>query len=588
MLGGEHLGVDNESGTGLDALRNALAREAAGLDQMGERIHPRWTAAREDVQRHPAPQITRGEFGRICARHEMDDAESNTLANHLHDLGHIVHYGDDEGLKDVVVLQPDWLTKAISYVLEDTPTRQAGGVLDHARLREIWRERDGRAYPSEYHPYFLRLMEKFDVSYRLEDQPSSLIPQLVTNERPPLPWRSSDPPPEGVRKLALICTMNQEPPGLIAWLTVRNNRFAKGIHWRRGVLLAHEPYGSEALFEMLDASRLSLTVRAPSPDHFFAILRDSLEYLIERRWPGLTYDYVVPCPTVHDDGRRCEGEFEFRFLTRYRERGRDTMECRNCMEYQSIAELLTGFPPADVSLKRVLDEVNAQSQRVRADIGQLAGSLDNRLDQIKGIAATGANQMRAVLRAVGAEIQDCPRLFTLATAGRGRLHPGRLFSTRLRLTLWCEHPGAEHAWPEATYEVSEPRVWLQAAAPYALLVVRTLRVIVPVAGAVPGLVMQEDDVKAIQAHIDVTKAVVAALPDVETGYAESPGESGQLTTAEGRGLRALRALLVDQEGAMFGTFGGLRRALTPAGDWVWVCPRHYGDYDPGLPVLPAG
>ena len=41
------------------------------------------------------------------------------------------------GLKDIVVLNPEWLTKAISYVFEDKPTRESGGVLRHARLRRF-------------------------------------------------------------------------------------------------------------------------------------------------------------------------------------------------------------------------------------------------------------------------------------------------------------------------------------------------------------------------------------------------------------------------------------------------------------------
>jgi hypothetical protein len=51
----------------------------------------------------------------------------------MHDLGLIIYYSDDEGLRDIVVLNPEWLTNAISHVLEDDATRQAEGILDHAR-----------------------------------------------------------------------------------------------------------------------------------------------------------------------------------------------------------------------------------------------------------------------------------------------------------------------------------------------------------------------------------------------------------------------------------------------------------------------
>ena len=73
--------------------------------------------------------------------HQCSDEESSTLAALMHDLGQIIYYGDDEGLQDFVVLNPEWLTTAISYVLRDDPTRQAGGILDHARLRDIWQDR---------------------------------------------------------------------------------------------------------------------------------------------------------------------------------------------------------------------------------------------------------------------------------------------------------------------------------------------------------------------------------------------------------------------------------------------------------------
>lgn len=33
------------------------------------------------------------------------------------------------------------------------------------------------------------------------------------------------------------------------------------------------------------------------------------------------------------------------------------------------------------------------------------------------------------------------------------------------------------------------------------------------------------------------------------------------------------------------TFGGLRRVLAFTGEYFWVCPRHYKEFDPGLPKI---
>ena len=184
--------IDNYSGHGIAELRAAIAEEASKLPQMGQKISARWVAARDEILAFAAtePQISYGQFAEICPRHRVDGDQVAALAELLHELGLIIYYGADEGLRDFVVLNPEWLTKAISFVLEDEPTRQADGVLDHGRLKEIWLDRaDGTSYDAACYPYFLRLMEKFDVSYRLEDDEyRSLVAQLVPHGGPNLPW----------------------------------------------------------------------------------------------------------------------------------------------------------------------------------------------------------------------------------------------------------------------------------------------------------------------------------------------------------------------------------------------------------------
>ena len=281
MLTGQHE-IDNRTSNGIAQLREAIAQQAALLPQMGQLINRRWVAAREEIlaRAKTEPQISYEEFVRVCQRHGVANKEITTLAELLHDLGQIIYYGDDEGLKDIVVLKPEWLTKAISYVLEDKETRQADGVLDHLRLRKIWQDNtDGSGYPAKYHPYFLRLMEKFDVSYRLEDyENSSLVAQLVPHARPNLPWETRSAPPSGIRALAMICQLSEPAPGLMAWLTVRQYRASTGMYWRNGVFLRHPnaAYASEALMEQRSPGELIVEVRAPSPDLFFNVLRDSV------------------------------------------------------------------------------------------------------------------------------------------------------------------------------------------------------------------------------------------------------------------------------------------------------------------------
>ena len=354
-----HYEVDNKTGRGIRELRAAVAKQAALLPQMGQLISPRWIAVRQEIAdlAQARPQISFEEFTTICQHHQVDGEEVGTLAALMHDVGQIIYYGEDDGLRDFVVLNPEWLTKAIGYVLRDNPTRLAAGELDHARLKEIWQDRPG--YPVRYHRYFLRLMEKFDISYRLEDEQRSLVAQLVPYERPALPWDADTTVPVRSRRVALVCKLGEPAPGLMAWLTVRHHQATTGRHWRTGVFLRHPipAYASEALLELPSPNQLALEVRAPSPDPYFHVLSDSIQTLIKSRWPGLTYQLFIPCPTVKPDGTRCSHLLLMKDLLTFREEGETRYLCVRCRTRHDVPALLTGFPvPAQPLAAEMLQE----------------------------------------------------------------------------------------------------------------------------------------------------------------------------------------------------------------------------------------
>ena len=587
--------VDTSTGDGVSGLREAISVQAARLPQMGQLISPRWVAAREEIlaRAEAEPQIRYEQFAGICDQHGLTGPETSTLAKLMHDLGLVIYYAEDEGLRDVVVLNPEWLTMAISYVLDDKPTMQAGGVLDHARLREIWQDRQG-GYATSYHPYFLRLMEKFYISYRLDgDERHSLIPQLVPHQRPVLPWEPGIQPPAGVRTLALVCRLSEPAPGLIPWLTVRHHRAATGAHWRRGVFLRHPiaAYASEALLELRSHTELAVEVRAPSPDLYFNVLRDSIEDLITLRWPGLTYRLFIPCPGKVASGSPCPGQFPLDGLLRQREAGQVIVPCMDCPQVHEISALLTGFAVPGLPLAAQLDQMSGQL----ADIKSVTAHIQGQAADIKSIttgmqaqAAEIADTVRRVQRVVSTEVTDCPRLFTLEQTQPVGVRRARFYQHHYRLTLWCEHPGYEHPWDPAAYELDPPKEWFADIAPYAALVFRTLQYIVPLAGAVAVASLPQAQLEQAQAHLQVMSTLVADLPNtVEHRTSEGGGlgeGSGQLTAAEGQALRAIRAIIFEHD--QLRAFGGMRRVQAPSGELLWVCTDHYPNYDPGLPTVP--
>ena len=409
---------------GIEKLRAAIASHAAKLRGMGDPLPPSWTKARKNVlalAKKKTPWIERKRFAEICRDAGLDDDATGGLLILLHELGQIVYFGraadeaatggggdEERRLGDVVILKPEWLAKAVCFVIEDKITRNAAGVLRYDRLKQIWhddRERDAR-YEPELYPYFLALMERYDICYRLEDGDSSLVPQLITRGRPKdLPWYPEDEPGT-VPQLALSCEMDAVPPGLVPLMIVRTHRFSKqDNHWGLGAFLNHGPHG-EAHLALVDRE-LMFTVRGEYPPHLMTLLVDSFEVLVNDVWPGLEkrYRLSVPCPQTDEHGHACPGRLKLDTLRKTRKKRTKTgakveeTPCPECAEMLDIGELLEGREAQGRSAEQRIEHIEALSEELA--------------EGIKTHASFAADMFRQILASMHNETAAGPGMFTL-------------------------------------------------------------------------------------------------------------------------------------------------------------------------------
>ena len=160
---------DPETGekVGIAQLKDWTLQTAQQLNHMGMALNRAWRESRDALLVIEEPRVSYDRFSEICTRHGLTIFAAKALAGLMHDLGYIIYYGDDENLKNDVILNPEWLTKAIGYVLEDRTTQEMSGILPDSRLRNVWLEhsfKNEERYEPELYPFFLRLMENYDVS----------------------------------------------------------------------------------------------------------------------------------------------------------------------------------------------------------------------------------------------------------------------------------------------------------------------------------------------------------------------------------------------------------------------------------------
>ncbi|MCB2262532.1 MAG: hypothetical protein LGR52_06270 [Candidatus Thiosymbion ectosymbiont of Robbea hypermnestra] len=180
---------------GIGALKEAIAQVAAGLPEMGRAFPEQWQAVRERLRAGPEAWLSLKQYLALCREQDIGPEDARLLLRICHRVGDLIHYEHDRTLRDILVLKPDWLATAISFVLDDEHTRRkTHGLVGFDRLGRLWHDPERpeeNRYPASLHPIFLRLMERFDLSYRIADAgeaaveaSTSLIAQLVSDVRP--------------------------------------------------------------------------------------------------------------------------------------------------------------------------------------------------------------------------------------------------------------------------------------------------------------------------------------------------------------------------------------------------------------------
>jgi GTPase SAR1 family protein len=449
----QHCEISNKTGDGIEALRREITDASAKLPLMGETWPTNWLNAAKTIHSRSEHSITAREFRELITQHSMTHDEVRVLAQWLHELGDILYFQDDEELNDIVILNPAWVTKAISRVLTSKEVIANKGVLTHAHMEILWQDIN-----SAMRAHFLRLMERFDLSYRtLEGKKEvSLVVELLPLDPPndyETTWneiKTRSDCKEISMKFELGATM---PPGIPTWFIARSYRFTTHTHWCYGALLADGPKKHHlGLIQAFPHDRyLRLTVRGPQPHNFFTLLRDGLEVTLER-FPGLTVNRRIPCPG--HDGQPCSYEFRYEVLQRAIEQQppRKEVQCQDALKDVLVPELLFGLH------WRTQDDVLEAIERLEtANVGRHAELATQQAEMLALMQRGFTNVFRREQRFPESH---CPNVFVLRPIGRTDGWK-TLFGESMELQLYCQAPGCWHPTKEGgRYTIDKPAKWL--------------------------------------------------------------------------------------------------------------------------------
>lgn len=108
---------------------------------------------RERSQGMVVPLLTQKELAQLGSFCQLSFEATMSSAQHLHELGSIVYFGRSSILKDLCVLDPQWLIDVLATVFTTKHRWVKQGILLKNALAQIWKE-----YPERIHSLLLDLL----------------------------------------------------------------------------------------------------------------------------------------------------------------------------------------------------------------------------------------------------------------------------------------------------------------------------------------------------------------------------------------------------------------------------------------------
>jgi internalin A len=286
------LETDSLTGTGISALREEISHLAGKLPGLKAAWPAEWRRIKEELPAKKKSWLTFEDFREFCNERGITKArDQEALAESLHDLGLMLSFRKDEALRDVGVLNPQWITRGIYQILNSRRMREAQGKFTAATFAEVLPK---AIYPPALHPFLLALMRKFRLCHPLDDKGEKyLTPELLTKEGPNL---EAEFPPE--KCLGFVYRYESVlPEGLFPRFIVETyvHREPKYV-WRTGVVL--ERSNCRALVRG-DVQGRTVAIRVEGVGNgrreLLGIIREHFER-IHRSFEKLPVTELIPIP----------------------------------------------------------------------------------------------------------------------------------------------------------------------------------------------------------------------------------------------------------------------------------------------------
>ncbi|WP_353572255.1 COR domain-containing protein [Candidatus Albibeggiatoa sp. nov. BB20] len=292
---------------GIKTLQKALSNALCKVGILQTQWPASWFKIKQDLENLQNHYISHDYYQKLCEEHKITNTAQKTLVNYLHDLGVIVHF-DKFDLQETYVLEPKWVTEAVYKIINSEQLAENKGILKLNCLNEILQliDQNDYRYPLEKQPYIIRLMEEFELCYRIDKQERILIPDLLAVAEPEFGFKFD-------YHTALKFKLEYDflPRSIMPKFMVKRHKdILNQLHWRTGVVLHNQNYQATAIIKADNKdAHIQIWVTGQQKRDYFSTIRNTL-WEIHDSFEKIPVNEQIPLPDKDHKGNTIYVEYQ--------------------------------------------------------------------------------------------------------------------------------------------------------------------------------------------------------------------------------------------------------------------------------------
>ncbi|MBP93715.1 MAG: hypothetical protein CMC55_06315 [Flavobacteriaceae bacterium] len=361
--------------SGMNDLNSEIENVILNLPHIGDALPKSWDRIRKEIKEISNDYLNFEEFRQICQ--SSDKKEVSYISRYLNDLGVIIHFQNDFYLKNCIVINPEWLTKAIYLLINSIKVQKNSGLFTTSILEELF---DESIYPPDKLSDILALMDKFEICYKiLGSRDQYIIPTLLSPS--PKDYNRIDNFINDFDVLRYKIQYTFMPSGIIERLICRlNNYLETDNFWKFGMILITE--NSEALI-ISDTHNRSLKI------YVKGLLITPLFNIIEHEIKEIHNDIKLVESDVNEylacNCSECSHSpnpymFKKPTLLKFLEKDKKHIDCQQSTENVDIQKILIGYKSDDYSKRNLLRDLISSASNLQTRCNQIKGYKEDQIN----------------------------------------------------------------------------------------------------------------------------------------------------------------------------------------------------------------